>query len=191
MPIVRTRNIILSLLLAAIGGALNPAAADIVPHTNLPGSTWKHFDVPLDLTGYQNTAVSFSFASLMRADPNGFKLVTATGLSFLDDYHLASQPPDHHRQWERGPGGGRLIKTAMFNLAAYDGQSVILTINFNKRSAALRRGVVNLKNLNITVIPTSTAAAVVPEPPTMFLIGMVILGLAYTSHRRRKAVIPT
>jgi len=150
-----------------------------------------HLEVLLDLSGYRNATVAFDFAALMRRDSAGFR-VTSTSNPMHDDIRLVSpitsrvtrgQTRSITRESEIGfsrSDAGRRYSTAMFNLAAYDGQTVMLTLDFDRR-AAQRRGVVNINNLRVAVAPTATgpAGATIPEPSIAWLILAGALGLLF------------
>lgn len=148
-----------------------------------------HLEVLLDLSGYRNATVAFDFAALMRRDSAGFR-VTSTSNRMNDDIRLVSpitspvirgQARSSTRENESGfsrSDAGRRYSTAMFNLAAYDGQTVMLTLDFDSR-AAQRRGVVNINNLRVAVAPAETGpfGAVIPEPSIAWLMLAGVLGL--------------
>lgn len=161
-----------------------------------------HLEVLLDLSGYRDAAVAFDFATLMRSDVGGFRVTSATGQftpgRFDSDIRLVSpiasrlsrgQTRSSVRQNESGFSWsdiGRRYSTAMFNLAAYDGQTVLLTLDFDRR-AAQRRGTVNINNLKIAVAPTQSgpAGATIPEPGIVWLLAAGALGLLFVPRRHR------
>ncbi len=184
-------------VLLSLGLALAPLAhAGIVSQTTFVKASMlkkiavkqqrSHLEVLLDLSGYRDATVSFDFATLMRGNGAGFRLASAPN-RFDGDFRLVSpitsrvirgQTRSALRQ--DGPGfswsdNGRRYSTALFNLAAYDGQTVLLTLDFDRR-AAQRRGMVNINNLRIAVAPTQTgpAGATIPEPGTVWL--MIVAG---------------
>ena len=79
----------------------------------------------------------------------------------------------------------------MFNLAAYDGQSVILSVAVNKQAASQRGGVVNLENLKLTVATASSEefGTSIPEPTSIVLLGAGLLGLVGTRRSRQRKSI--
>lgn len=158
----------------------------------LPGrGDLTRFIVSLDLGSYRDAAVSFDFASLLGRDPRGFSASSATGMSYLDGFRLLeaekSKPvvsagggvvrsgrPTGFRRL----GDTQTFATAMFNLSAYDGQTVLLSVAFDDRMAN-RRGIVNVENLKIEVRPTGTStAAAIPEPNSLALFLIALLGLS-------------
>lgn len=159
-----------------------------------------HLEVLLDLSGYRNAAVSFDFAALMRQDTAGFKVGSASPTAFRDDFRLVSpitsritrgQNRANLRRDEPGfswSSMGRRYSTAMFNLAAYDGQTVLLTLDFDSR-AAQRRGTININNLMVAVAPTQTgpSGAAIPEPATILLVLVAGLALLLVPPKLRPA----
>lgn len=148
-----------------------------------------HLEVLLDLSGYRDATVSFDFAALMRRDAAGFK-VSSAPKPLHGDIRLVSPIAS---RLDRGPArlrarrmargfsrtdSGPRYSTAMFNLAAYDGQTVLLTLEFERR-AAQRRGTVNINNLKIAVAAADTgpAGAAIPEPAVAWLLVAGALGL--------------
>ena len=204
------RRVSFGFLLFAIAGQcvmIGTVSADIVPRGSSSaaggsGSEWSEFAVALDLSGYRDAAVSFDFASLMNQNPRAFSLTSATGTSYIDGFRLLS--PVRSRSVLTGPntgspghfeysGGGRSYAMAMFNLAAYDGQSVILSVGLDRREVGRRRGMVNVDNLRISVaaVGDAVAAASIPEPTTFTLFGAALLGLLGAAGWRRKQTLPT
>lgn len=157
-----------------------------------------HLEVLLDLSGYRDAAVAFDFASLMRRDASGFKVGSASSVGFRNDFRLVSpirtavirgQNRASVRRGEPGFGWsnmGRRYSTAMFNLAAYDGQTVLLTLDFDRR-AARRRGMVNINNLRVAVsqIQSGPAGAAIPEPATALLLLAAALALLLVPAKGR------
>ncbi len=187
-------------VLLSLGLILAPLAhAGVVTQTNFVKAAMlnktalkqqrSHLEVLLDLSGYRNATVAFDFAALMRRDSAGFR-VTSTSNRMNDDIRLVSpitspvtrgQARSSTRANESGfsrSDAGRRYSTAMFNLAAYDGQTVMLTLDFNRR-AAQRRGVVNINNLRVAVAPAETGpfGAAIPEPSIAWLMLAGVLGL--------------
>ena len=155
--------------------------------------------VQLDLSGYDHAAVSFDFATLMRRNTSGFAVSSGENMRFRDGFHLIS--PIRSR-YIRGDGGDfrrvgrngftrngdrRRYQTAMFNLAQYDGQTVLLSLEYDARQAR-RRGIVNINNLRVDVQPANTPMpSQIPEPGTALLVVAGLLGLTLVSLRRRPA----
>ena len=176
-------------VLLSLGLILAPLAhAGVVTQTNFVKAAMlnktalkqqrSHLEVLLDLSGYRNATVAFDFAALMRRDSAGFR-VTSTSNRMNDD--IRGQARSSTRANESGfsrSDAGRRYSTAMFNLAAYDGQTVMLTLDFNRR-AAQRRGVVNINNLRVAVAPAETGpfGAAIPEPSIAWLMLAGVLGL--------------
>lgn len=156
-----------------------------------------HLEVLLDLSGYRDATVSFDFATLMRRDATGFKVASASN-RINGDIRLVSPITSRVTRGQtrsgvrrNNPGFswsdvGRRYSTAMFNLAAYDGQTVLLTLDFDRR-AAQRRGMVNINNLRIAVAPTQAgpAGAAIPEPAIVWLMVAGALGLLFVPRRLR------
>jgi hypothetical protein len=177
-----------------------PGGAFARPSFARPGSR-ASFDVSLDLSGYRDAAVTFNFASLISKDPSGFTVSSAgAGTSYLDGFRLLSPARSSFVRTGadrfvrlgrptgfRHRGGGRTFTTAMFNLAAFDGQTVLLSVAFDGRAAS-RRGIVNLENLSIDVHPVGAGAAptaaAVPEPASVSLL--LAASLAFFAGRYRK-----
>lgn len=191
----------LGLTLAPLAHAGIVSQTDFVNAATLKKTAVKqqrsHLEVLLDLSGYRDATVSFDFATLMRRDTAGFKVTSASN-RFDGDIRLVSpitspvsrgQTRSSVQQNEPGFSWsdiGRRYSTAMFNLAAYDGQTVLLTLDFDRR-AAQRRGMVNINNLRIAVAPTQTgpAGAVIPEPAVLWLLVAGVLGLLLVPHGPR------
>jgi len=158
-----------------------------------------HIEVLLDLSGYRDAAVSFDFATLMGGNA-GFVVSSAAATTFRNDFRLVSPIRARFTQaangrFSRGGNGGftwgrsnRRYETAMFNLAAYDGQTVLLALDFNAPTAS-RRGFINIDNLSVTVseADSNPAAAVVPEPGTGVLMLAAAFGFLLHPASRRKA----
>jgi hypothetical protein len=135
-------------------------------------------DGELDLTNYQNAAAVFNFRNLIRSDAGGCSAVSAPDVPFEADLY-APRSGVRGRNQSRG--------SALFNLSAYDGQTVLLTVNYDRRSSILRRGYINVDNLRIDVASTQNAAATIPEPSTIFLIGAAMLaGLGFSASTRHR-----
>lgn len=181
------------------GAARDPSAGSGLPVGSFAGSllSRRHsrtsFDFSLDLSGYLDAAVSFDFASLIARDRAGFSVSSATGESFVDGFRLLSPIGSPSAAGSPGrfvrTGGARgfqrraegaTFATAMFNLAAYDGQTVLFRVTYDGRAAS-RRGSVNVENLLIEVRPsgatTATSAATVPEPTSLALFLVALLAL--------------
>jgi len=194
------------LVLAVLSATLGPVAADVVPSGSYaphskgpsgsfapPPSTWTNFTVSLDLSGYSNAAVTFDFASLIAKKESGFSaspapegVVYQDGFLLLSPVHSLLIPTgpnsfSHGSQpngFQRGSSDGRFA-TAMFNLAAYDGQTVLLHVAFNGPAAA-RTGLISLDNVAITVsspAAATVAALTVPEPTSIALVLIAFVGL--------------
>lgn len=195
-------------VLLSLGLALAPLAnAGIVSQTSFVKASMlkkiavkqqrSHLEVLLDLSGYRDATVSFDFATLMRGDGAGFSVGSAPN-RFDGDIRLVSPITSRVNRGQTrsalrrdGPGfswsdNGRRYSTALFNLAAYDGQTVLLTLDFDRR-AAQRRGMVNINNLRIAVAPTQTgpAGATIPEPGIVWLIMASAFGLLFLPRRER------
>ena len=201
----RVNLITVLLALANLVFMAAPVSADIVPNdAALASGDWSEFTVALNLSGYSSSAVSFNFSDLMRQNADGFNLSSAARVSYLDGFRLLSSVRSQlvqtstaassraSGQFEYSPGD-RTYKSAMFNLAAYDGQSVILKVAVNARSVGARGGTVNLENLRIDVdaVPAA-AAAPIPEPTSLTLAGAALLCLFGASRwSRARKLLPT
>ncbi len=193
-----------ALLVAVANVALmvGTVSADVVPRGSAPGpgasDGRSDFTVALDLSGYRNAAVAFNFASLMSQNPDAFTLRSATGMSYVDGFRLLSPVrsrrgrarPSRTGRFEYGDGG-RSYAMAMFNLAAFDGQSVILNVSLEDHTVASRRGMVNLDNLRISVTSASpvVAAASIPEPTTFTLCAAGLLGMFGAARWQRTRLL--
>ncbi len=204
LPVIKksTTHLLFWLLIAHAGLLITSASAGVVSRGS-PGShdnSWSKFDVALDLSGYRNAAVAFSFAALISRSPKRFRLISAPRMSYLDGFRLLARVRPPNASTDLGPstrgnrgrfkyrGGRHTYSIAMFNLAAYDGQSVILSVAVNKRAANRRHGVVNLENLKLSVAAAGTAelGTSIPEPTSATLLGVGLIGLVSAKRCRRR-----
>lgn len=176
-----------------------PVSADIVPRgsrsiasASAISSEYRPndrsvFDIVLHLSGYRDVAVSSNLLTLINKSA-GFKPSSAAGSSYLDGFGLLSPLQSQRALNDAGdsnhPGGN--YGTAMFNVAAFDGQSVILNTTVTSRTAERRSGVVNLENLHTPVPSVSPAvsATSIPEPTPLTLLGAGLLGMLGASRWR-------
>ena len=192
-----------SVVLIALTVLVSAVSADIVPRGG-PAAGGTSFEFSLDLRGYRDAAVSFDFVSLLAKEPLGFTVSSASGLSYLEGFRLLNRA----RSWfidsdadefagVRRPkgfqrnGSRKMFSTAMFNLAAYDGQTVLLNVAFNDR-AVERRGAINVGNLTIDVQPLGALAeaAAIPEPTSLTLTLCGLFGLLGTRRLRSRTLLP-
>ncbi|MFT4565022.1 MAG: hypothetical protein ACI9BW_004792 [Gammaproteobacteria bacterium] len=159
--------------------AIDVAHAGVISHPQLSAQQWHNFDVTLDLTNYRNAALIVRIADLKKSGHKRLKVISTAGLPVRPNADTGL------------PGKSGFVsgnqRSAMFNLAAYDGQTVIVTVNYDRGSGALQRGRINLNNLRYSVAPSVVqSAATVPEPSTIALLVIGILGFAFRSGQFAK-----
>jgi hypothetical protein len=183
--ILRVKKSIFTLI--ALTLISNSALADFVPNATYTG---RSFNVVLDLSGYRDAAVAFTFASLVDKNPAGIKVSSAPGTSFVDGYHLLDPLGSIYSTPVRPRGflqQSNVFSTAMFNLAAYDGQTVLLSVTVDREDWIDVRGVIDIRNLKVEAAPIAArvaAANAVPEPSSIALLLVALLAMAYQMRRR-------
>ena len=162
--------------------------------SNLP--TYSFYDLEVDLTGLSDAALTFDFVGGIEKDFDGFNVFASVGAAPKElviptlgsefqygpiTQHAQSSPELGTTAWSSPAGSVVTSVSAAFDLSVYDGAPVTLRFQYGTDTNWGGEGA-NFDNVLVTAVP---------EPSTLLLATLGLLGLLGFTRRRRSFTVQT